>query len=75
MTHTPMNRPLRILTLVVTSLMVSAPALLAQTEEGWVSYLWPRPGDQRASRKEAYVRKVSSGGRELVVGAGIYLSD
>ncbi len=49
--------------------------VLARTDEGWVSYLWPRPGDKRASRKEAFVRKVRAGGRELVVGAGIYPSE
>ncbi len=49
--------------------------VLAATEEGWVSYLWPRPGDQRASRKEAFVRKVKAGGEELVVGAGVYHSE
>ncbi len=49
--------------------------VLAQKDEGWVSYLWPRPGDKRASRKEAFVRKVKAGGEELVVGAGIYHSD
>ncbi len=49
--------------------------VLAETEEGWVNYLWPRPGDKRASRKEAFVRKVKAGGEELVVGAGVYLTD
>ncbi len=49
--------------------------VLAQQDEGWVSYLWPRPGDKRASRKETFVTKVTLDGEELVVGAGIYLSD
>ncbi len=49
--------------------------ILARKDEGWVSYLWPRPGDTRASRKEAFVRKVKAGGKELVVGAGVYYSD
>jgi signal transduction histidine kinase len=49
--------------------------VLSQTPEGWVSYLWPRPGDRRAVHKETFVTQVSSGGRELVVGAGIYPAD
>ncbi len=49
--------------------------VLAQTDNGWVSYLWPRPGDKRASRKETFVKKVTAGGQELVVGAGVYPSD
>ncbi len=49
--------------------------VLAETDEGWVSYLWPRPGDKRASPKEAFVKKVKAGGEELVVGAGVYHSD
>ena len=49
--------------------------VLAETEEGWVSYLWPRPGDQRAARKETFITQVSAGGRELVVGAGVYPAD
>ena len=48
---------------------------LAQEDEAWVDYQWPRPGDQRASRKETFVTKVTLGGEELVVGAGIYHSD
>lgn len=49
--------------------------LLSQTDSGWVTYLWPRPGDRRASRKQAFVTRVEAGGEELVVGAGIYLDD
>ena len=46
--------------------------LLADNDEGWVSYLWPRPGDEKPSRKEAFVKKVTVDGTPLVVGAGIY---
>ncbi len=46
--------------------------LLGRQDEGWVHYLWPRPGDEKPSRKEAYVRKVSVDGEPMVVGAGIY---
>ncbi len=46
--------------------------LLETQDSAWVSYLWPRPGDHRPVRKWTYIKKVSSGGRTLVVGAGVY---
>ncbi len=47
-------------------------ALLETRDEGWVSYYWPRPGEARAAKKEAFVKKVTVGGEVLVVGAGVY---
>ncbi len=49
--------------------------LLARQDEGWVKYLWPKPGDKKPSRKEAYVRKVKLGDQHVVVGAGVYPAD
>ena len=46
--------------------------ILETSDSAWVSYLWPRPGHARPSRKWTYIRKVSAGGRSWVVGAGIY---
>lgn len=47
--------------------------LLAQQDAGWVHYMWPRPGDDPASKKSSYVRRVDlPTGGILVVGAGIY---
>lgn len=48
-------------------------AVLAENDSGWVDYMWPRPGDDPASKKSSYVRKVTLDGRTLVVGAGLYL--
>lgn len=49
-------------------------AQLETADSGWVDYMWPRPGDERARQKSAYVRKVRlEDGRDLVVGAGIYV--
>jgi len=49
-------------------------ALLADRDAGWVDYLWPRPGDDPATKKTTYVRKVVlPDGTLLVVGAGIYV--
>lgn len=38
--------------------------------EGWVDYVWPKPGESTPSPKTAYVYKVP--GTNLVVGAGVY---
>jgi len=41
----------------------------------WVEYYWYKPGQNTPSRKEAYVRKVQSGGHTYVVGSGIYVEE
>lgn len=38
--------------------------------EGWVKYMWPKPGDKKASPKVAYVYKVP--GMQVAMLAGIY---
>ena len=49
-------------------------AVLANADSGWVDYMWPRPGDDPASRKSSYVRKATlPDGRTVIVGAGLYL--
>lgn len=48
-------------------------ALLETQDAGWVDYMWPRPGDEPATKKSSYVRRVElPDGRVLIVGAGIY---
>lgn len=47
-------------------------AALADRESAWVSYHWPRPGDERPSSKETYVRKVVVGGETWVAASGLY---
>jgi len=43
----------------------------AATEgEGWVEYMWPKPGETEPSIKETYIYRVP--GTSLFVGAGIY---
>ncbi len=39
---------------------------------GWVSYLWPKPGEKKASPKTSYVKLAKHGGKDYVVGSGIY---
>jgi cytochrome c len=38
--------------------------------EGWVDYMWPKPGEEKPSKKISYIYRVP--GKELFVGAGIY---
>lgn len=39
---------------------------------GWVTYMWPKPGAKDPSPKVSYVKLVKVGGKEYVVGSGIY---
>ena len=41
----------------------------------WIHYKWPKPGDTRPSAKSSFVRRVSFGDRELVVGSGVYFDE
>jgi signal transduction histidine kinase len=47
---------------------------LAQADEAWVQYLWPKPGSSVTSRKLVHVRKVSVGGETLIVGSDFFLA-
>ena len=38
--------------------------------EGWVLYMWPKPGAEAPAKKLTYVYRVP--GKNLLVGAGIY---
>ncbi len=47
---------------------------VAESKKGhWITYKWPKPGHQAASTKEAYIKLVRSGGKEYIVGCGVYL--
>lgn len=41
--------------------------------QGWVDYLWPKPGSSKAVRKSSFVKKITVRGEILVVGTGVYL--
>lgn len=47
---------------------------LAQSDEAWVQYLWPRPGSPIPSRKLIYVRKIKVGSETLIVGSDFFLA-
>jgi len=38
--------------------------------EGWVEYMWPKPGESKPSKKETYIYRVPDS--SIFVGAGIY---
>lgn len=39
---------------------------------GWVAYLWPKPGQKGTSSKVSFVKLAKHGGKEYVVGSGLY---
>lgn len=46
----------------------------AQTKgSGWVDYMWPKPGQDKPSRKISYIKRAKlPDGKMVLVGAGIY---
>jgi cytochrome c len=40
--------------------------------EGWVDYMWPKPGEQTRSLKVGYVHKTTCDGVDIMVGCGVY---
>jgi hypothetical protein len=50
-------------------------ALAMREGSGWVEYYWYKPGDNTETRKQAYVRRVQSGGETFIVGSGVYLEE
>jgi len=40
---------------------------------GWVDYMWPKPGEDKPSKKMSYIKKAKMpNGEMVIVGAGIY---
>lgn len=39
--------------------------------QGWVDYMWPKPGKKSASKKVTYIYRVPT--KNLLVGAGVYV--
>ena len=42
--------------------------------EGWVNYMWPKPGQTEPSQKSTYVSKARMGNKWVMVGCGVYLN-
>jgi len=53
------------------ALFVSFVNLAKTAGQGWVEYLWPRPGKKSPSKKITYIYRVP--GKDLFVGAGVYV--
>ena len=51
-------------------LFVEFVVLAATKGEGWVSYMWPKPGSTEPVNKETYIYRVPN--TSIFVGAGIY---
>src|SRR5271166_6430096 len=45
-------------------------ALAKSKGEGWVDYMWPKPGKDAPSKKLSYIYRVP--GKDVFVGAGVY---
>ena len=43
--------------------------------EGWVNYMWPKPGESVSTQKSTYVRKAMMGDEWVLVACGVYLAD
>lgn len=42
---------------------------------GWVDYMWPKPGESIPTQKSAYVTKAMMDGQWVMAGCGVYLAD
>ena len=40
--------------------------------QGWVDYMWPKPGEKDVSQKVSFVKGVEVGGKTYVLGCGVY---
>jgi signal transduction histidine kinase len=47
--------------------------VVSSAGEGWVDYLWQRPGEGGLRRKSVFVRRATLGSLRFVVGCGVYL--
>ena len=45
---------------------------VVEENEGWVEYVWPKPGEEEPSLKVSYVKKIMCDGKEVLVGCGTY---
>ncbi len=48
-------------------------AALSQTGEGWVDYLWPKPGETIPSPKQTFIKGIQTDEGMLLVGSGLYI--
>ncbi len=48
---------------------------LKTTDTAWISYMWPKPGETRPSKKIAYLRRVDVKGTAYIVGSDYFAID
>jgi cytochrome c len=53
------------------ALFVSFVNLARTAGQGWVDYMWPRPGKKSPSKKITYIYRVPN--QDVFVGAGVYV--
>ena len=53
------------------AIFVSFVNLAKRASQGWVEYMWPKPGKTSPSKKITYIYRVP--GKDLFVGSGIYV--
>ncbi len=41
--------------------------------DGWVEYMWPKPGETHPSRKLTYIKRADYEDSSYLVGAGVYI--
>lgn len=41
--------------------------------EGWIEYSWPKPDEEIPSTKDTYIKGVSFGNQNYLVGSGLYI--
>lgn len=41
--------------------------------DGWVEYMWPKPGETQPSRKLTYIKRADYEDSSYLVGAGVYI--
>jgi signal transduction histidine kinase len=49
--------------------------VVAEKGNGWVDYMWPKPGESIPTQKSAYVTKALMDGKWVMAGCGVYLAD
>ncbi|NOY13833.1 MAG: hypothetical protein GXP51_09215 [Deltaproteobacteria bacterium] len=53
-------------------LFVEFNRVATENGSGWVSYMWPKPGEKKPSMKVSYVKLAEHNGEKFVVGSGVY---
>jgi signal transduction histidine kinase len=61
--------------LVGNNVVVTMIEKLKDSDNAFVLYIWPRPGETLPSKKIAYIRRVTVNGKKLIVGSTMYIEE